>query len=222
MTSRSPAKARTIRAEFDQAAEPDQRDRYRLWRNLTATALRLSRHTAALSFVTLAVFVAMTLLEFFYFRRLSGGLPSLDMRLAGFTPDEGMAWLTALGRRGGEIILVWHYLTFDLLFPALLSLTLLSLLLVTGRRLAKFRTMAAPAQSLLALVLVLPYTLADYAQNLAVARLLSDFQSANPDSLAFASALTVTKFALLGIPVGVIAVFYLADQRQAGQGGERP
>ncbi|TIW58842.1 MAG: hypothetical protein E5V56_11020, partial [Mesorhizobium sp.] len=76
MTSRSPAKARTIRAEFDQAAEPDQRDRYRLWRNLTATALRLSRHTAALSFVTLAVFVAMTLLEFFYFRRLSGGLPS--------------------------------------------------------------------------------------------------------------------------------------------------
>ncbi|TIW67297.1 MAG: hypothetical protein E5V56_05310, partial [Mesorhizobium sp.] len=69
---------------------------------------------------------------------------------------------------------------------------------------------------------VLPYTLADYAQNLAVARLLSDFQSANPDSLAFASALTVTKFALLGIPVGVIAVFYLADQRQAGQGGERP
>ncbi|TIX40410.1 MAG: ATP-binding cassette domain-containing protein [Mesorhizobium sp.] len=127
-----------------------------------------------------------------------------------------------LGRRGGEIILVWHYLTFDLLFPALLSLTLVSLLLATGRRLAKFRAMAAPAQSLLALVLVLPYTLADYAQNLAVARLLSDFQSANPDSLAFASALTVTKFALLAIPVVVIAVFYLADQRRAGQGGERP
>jgi len=66
----------------------------------------------------------MTVMEFFYFRQLSGGLPSLDMRYFGFTPDEGMAWLTALGRRGGEIILVWHYLTFDLLFPALLSLTL--------------------------------------------------------------------------------------------------
>ena len=51
-------------------------------------------------------------------------------------------------------------------------------------------------QSIFALVLVLPYTIADYAQNIAVARLLSDFLSANPDSLSFASALIVTKFAL--------------------------
>jgi len=182
---------------------------------MTAMVLRLSRHAAALCFASLAVFVAMTMLEFFYFRHLSGGLSSLDMRLAGFTPDEGMAWLTALGRRGGEIILVWHYLTFDLLFPALLSLTLVSLILATGRRLKNFRAMAAPLQSLLALVLVLPYTLADYAQNFAVARLLSDFQSANPDSLAFASALTVTKFALLAIPLVVIAAFALAGQQRA-------
>src|SRR5689334_19262802 len=69
MTSRSPAKARTIRAEFDQVAEPDQRDRFTLWRNVTATALRLPRHAAALSVVTLAVFAAMTVLEFLYFRR---------------------------------------------------------------------------------------------------------------------------------------------------------
>jgi hypothetical protein len=220
MTSRSPAKARTIRAEFDQAELPDQRERYAVWRNLTATLLRLSRHAAALCVATLAVFAAMTALEFLYFRRLSGGLPSLDMRLAGFTPDEGMAWLTALGRRGGEIILVWHYLTFDLLFPALLSLTLVSLILSTGRRLRIFRAMAAPLQSLFALVLVLPYTLADYTQNFAVARLLSDFQSANPDSLGFASALTVTKFALLAVPLVVIAAFYLVDQRRTGQGRE--
>jgi hypothetical protein len=61
---------------------------------------------------------------------------------------------------------------------------------------------------------VLPYTLADYAQNIAVARMLSDFLSANPDSLSFASALIVTKFALLAIPVTVIAVFHLAAQKQ--------
>ena len=58
------------------------------------------------------------------------------------------------------------------------------------------------------------YAVADYAQNFAVARLLSDFQSANPDSLAFASLLTVTKFALLAIPVFVIAIFALAGQRR--------
>ncbi len=156
----------------------------------------------------------MTLLEFFYFRQLSGGLPSLDMRYFGFTPDEGMAWLTALGRRGSEIILVWHYLTFDLLFPALLSLTLVSLILATGRRLRNFRVLPGQVQSIFALVLVLPYTIADYAQNIAVARFLSDFLYANPDSLSFASALIVTKFALFAIPVIVIAIFALVGQKR--------
>jgi hypothetical protein len=176
--------------------------------------LRLSRHAAALCFVCVADFAAMTAMEFLYFRQVSGGLPSLDMRFTGFTPDEGMAWLTALGRRGSEIILVWHYLTFDLLFPALLSLTLVSLILATGRRLKNFRAQPAQLQSLFALVLVLPYMLADYAQNIAVARLLSDFQSANPDSLSLASALIVTKFALLAIPAIVIVVFHLTGQRR--------
>ncbi|CDX57798.1 conserved membrane hypothetical protein [Mesorhizobium plurifarium] len=213
MTSRSPAKAQITRADFDR--EADQSDRQRgLWRDLSAAVLRLSRHAAALSIASIALFLAMTALEFLYFQRLSGGLFSLDMRVAGFTPDEGMAWLTALGRRGGEIIIVWHYLTFDLLFPALLSLTLVSLILAFGRRLSTFRAMPAQVQALFALVLVLPYTAADYAQNLALARLLSDFQLANPDSLAFASSLTVTKFALLAIPVFVIAVFALAGQRR--------
>jgi len=212
MTSRSPAKARTIRADFDKADE--RPGRLGLWRNLIVTVLRLSRHAAALSIASAAIFIAMTALEFFYFRRLSGGLPSLDMRVTGFTPDEGMAWLTALGRRGGEIIIVWHYLTFDLLFPALLSFTLLSLILAFGRRLSNFRTMPAQLQALSALVLVLPYTLADYAQNFAIARLLSDFQLANPDSLSFASSLTVTKFVLLAIPVAVVTVFALAVQRR--------
>ncbi|TIO10208.1 MAG: hypothetical protein E5X89_00610 [Mesorhizobium sp.] len=205
MTSRLPAKARIILEEFDQ---------HGFGRNLTAMMLRLSRHAAALCFVCVAVFIVMTAMEFLYFRQLSGGLPSLDMRFTGFTPDEGMAWLTALGRRGSEIILVWHYLTFDLLFPALLSLTLASLILATGRRLKNFRALPAQLQFLFALVLVLPYMLADYAQNIAVARLLSDFQSANPDSLSFASALIVTKFALLAIPAIIIAVFHLTGQRQ--------
>ena len=205
MTSRLPAKVRTI------PAEPDQ---YGLGRSLTATILRLSRHAAVLCFLSAAVFIAMTAMEFLYFRQLSGGLPSLDMRVFGFTPDEGMAWLTALGRRGGEIILVWHYLTFDLLFPALLSVTLVSLILATGRRLKAFRVLPAQLQSIFALVLVLPYTLADYVQNIAIARLLSDFLSANPDSLSFASSLIVTKFALFAIPVIVIAAFLLAGQKR--------
>ncbi len=178
------------------------------------TILRLSRHAAALCFVSVAVFLAMTALEFLYFRQLSGGLPSLDVRVTGFTPDEGMAWLTALGRRGSEIILVWHYLTFDLLFPALLSVTLVSVIVALARRMSTFRALPAQVQAVFALVLVLPYTFADYAQNLAVARLLSDFLSANPDSLSLASTLTVFKFALLAVPLIVIAVLAMVGQTQ--------
>jgi hypothetical protein len=207
MTSRLPAKARTI------PAEPDRPEQYAYW-GLPAVILRLPRHAAALCFVSAAVFIAMTALEFLYFRQLSGGLPSLDVRITGFTPDEGMAWLTSLGRRGSEIILVWHYLTFDLLFPALLSVTMISLILATGRRMKSFRTLPAQLQSVFALILVLPYTFADYAQNIAVARLLSDFLTANPDSLSLASSLIVTKFALLAIPLIVIAVFTVAGQKQ--------
>ncbi len=205
MTSRLPAKARTIQAEPDSSG---------FGRSLTAAILGLSRHAAVLCFLSAAVFIAMTVLEFVYFRQLSGGLPSLDMRYLGFTPDEGMAWLTALGRRGGEIILVWHYLTFDLLFPALLSVTMVSLILATGRQLRNFRMLPVQVQSIFALVLVLPYMFADYAENIAVARLLSDFLYANPDSLSLASALIVTKFALLAIPAIVIVIFALAGQKR--------
>jgi hypothetical protein len=52
-------------------------------------------------------------------------------------------------------------------------------------------------------------------QNIVVIRLLLDFLNASPDSLAFASALIVTRFALLMIPLAVIATFCLAGRRQA-------
>jgi len=175
----------------------------------------LSRHAPALCLVTLAVFLAMTALEFLYFQNLSGGLVSLDLHVLGFTPDEGMAWLTALGRRGSEIIIVWHYLTFALLFPMLLSATLISLLLETGQRLPRFAAMSARGRALLALGLVLPYTLAEYAQNVAVIRLLSDFLNADPDSLALASGLTVTSSTLAVVPMIVIVAFYLAGRERA-------
>ena len=176
--------------------------------------VRLARHAVPLCVASAVLFIAMTALEFLYFRQLSGGLASLDLRFAGFTPDEGMAWLTALGRRGSEIILVWHYLTFDLLFPALFSVTLISLILATGRRLPRFRGMSERGQSIFALLLVLPYTVADYVQNIVVARLLSNFLVANPDSLSLASGLIVTKSVLALVPILVILFFLLTGQRQ--------
>ncbi|OQM75928.1 hypothetical protein BFN67_03240 [Pseudaminobacter manganicus] len=178
----------------------------------------MHRHAAALVTVSAGMLIVIILLEFFYFRRLSGGLASLDMRVFGFTPDEGMAWLTALGRRGSEIVIVWHYLTFALVFPALFSLTLIALFLSAGQRLPRFAALSNSVRVGFALALVLPFTLADYVQNFAVVRLLSDFLSANPDSLGLASALIVTKFALGLIPLAVIVAFYLAGERHKRAG----
>lgn len=168
-----------------------------------------------LGVVSGCVFLAMAALELFYFEQLSGGQVSLDLRMFGFTPDEGMAWLTALGRRGSEIIIVWHYLTFDLLFPALLSITLVSAVLALGNRLTRFTEMSNRKRALLALGLVLPYTLAAYAENIATVRLLSDFLYANPDSLTFASILVVSKFVLLFVPLAAAAFLYMAGRKVA-------
>jgi hypothetical protein len=179
---------------------------------MTSITARLARHAAALCVASACVFAAMTVLEFLYFRSLSGGLSSLDLRIIGFTPDEGLEWLNALGRRGAENILVWHYLTFDLLFPALLSATLVSLILVAGNRLPRFAALSKRVQSILALGFVLPYTVADYAQNLAVARVLANPLAANPDTLSLASGLVVAKFALGAIPLMVIAALFLAGE----------
>jgi len=206
MTSRSPAKA---------PITPAAPERRAFAAGILDAVAGLSHHAPVLCLATAVVFAAMTALEFFYFQNLSGGLLSLDLHVFGFTPDEGMAWLTALGRRGSEIVIVWHYLTLDLLFPALFSATLVSLLLETGQRLPRFAALSARGQALLALGLVLPYTLAEYMQTLAVIRLLSDFLNADPDSLALASSLTVTSFALAAVPVIVVAAFYLTGRRRA-------
>ncbi|WP_199227113.1 hypothetical protein [Aminobacter sp. AP02] len=176
--------------------------------------VRLRRHAAALSFATAVMFIAMIAMEFLYFRRLSGGLTSLDLRFLGFSETEGFAWIAALGRRGAEAILVWHYLTFDLVFPALLSLTLASLILKAGEQLPRFAALSHTMRSVTALVLVLPYTIADYAQNIVVARMLSDPPSAGSRSMALASGLIVAKFALLVVPVVALGAFVLAAQRR--------
>ena len=175
--------------------------------------MRWLRRTGLLCFLAAAEFAMMTALEFLYFRRLSGGLPSLDMRFLGFTGEEALEWLNALGAHGKEIVLVWHYLTFDLVFPALLSAALASLILRAGRGMPRFACLPERTRIATAVGLVLPYMLVDYAQNIAVARLLSDPLNANPASLSLASGLVVAKFALGAVPFIVIAVFALTGHK---------
>lgn len=176
--------------------------------------MRVLRHVGALCFLAGAEFLLMTLLEFFYFQRLAGGQPSLDLRATGFSTDDVGNWLAALGPTGAQVLLVWHYLTFDLVFPALLSLALASLIVWHGRRLPRFAALSETARSLFALAMVAPYCVFDYAQNLAVARLLSDPANVDSASVSLASGLVTAKFAFGAVPFIVIALFILAGQKK--------
>lgn len=174
--------------------------------------MKLERHAAAFSFAAAAVVVAMTVLEFFYFRRIGDGASSLDLRFSGFSPEDAMSWLNALGPRGRETVIVWHYLTFDLVFPALFALALASIILALGRDEPRFPQVRRKAYAAAA-ALCAPAALADYAQNVAVARLLMDPLNATPDSIAVASALVIAKFVAYVPPLATIAMLWSGGRR---------
>ena len=174
--------------------------------------MRIVRYTGMLWFLAAAEFTLMLAMEFLLFRRLSGGLPSLDVR-PGFSTDDVNQWLTALGPQGAEAVMVWHYLTFDLLFPALFGLALASSILSLGRRLPRFATMPSWLKLVFAAVLVLPYVYFDYAQNWAVMAVIRDPFNIDPAAVARASGLNQLKFVFLALPLVVIALFALAGQK---------
>jgi hypothetical protein len=177
--------------------------------------MRVLRRTALLSILAAGEFVLMTAMEFLVFRRMSGGLPSLDTRIAGFTVADVTQWLAALGPQGAETVIVWHYMTFDLLFPLLLSMALASVILWLGNRLPRFAAYSETSRQTFALAIVAPYAIADYAQNLAVMELLQEPFEVDPGEAGVASALVVAKFVFFLLPVLVIALFALAGQRRA-------
>jgi hypothetical protein len=112
-------------------------------------------------------------LECLYFRRLSDGIASLDLRFAGFSSEDVTEWLKALGAHGREAVSIWHYLTLDLVSPAVLGLALASMIVATGNRHPRFARYDTHSKAAFAAVLVLPYVFADYAQNITVHGCLS-------------------------------------------------
>ena len=178
------------------------------------------RYTGVLWFFAVAEFALMAALELFLFRRNSGGRPSLDVRST-FSADDVSQWLAALGPQGAETILVWHYLTFDLLFPALFGGAILCSMVIMGRRLARFLAMPNWVQIVFAAVIVAPYVYFDYAQNWAVVKLLRAPFTADVLAVSSASRLTFLKWVSLALPVVVIALLALAGQKFERSGLKR-
>jgi hypothetical protein len=163
----------------------------------------LRRATVALCAASVALFLVMIVLEFFYFQRLSGGLPSLDIRVTGFSSDEAVAWLTALGEPGREAVLVWQDSSFDLFFPAVFGLALVGAFLHAASRSPTLRSRRT--QLVTGLLIVLPYVVADYSQNILIVRMLSDPSAASVWLTSVTSDLVTAKFLLALAAMAIIA-----------------
>lgn len=190
MMLRLPAKARTIPVRLE------------------ALIPGLRRGAVALCAASVVLLVVMIVLEFFYFQRLSGGLSSLGMRLSGFSSDDAVAWLTALGEPGREAVLVWQYSSFDLFFPAIFGLALLGLFLNAASRSAMPALRSKRMQIVAGILVVVPYVLANYAQNVFIVRMLSDPSAASIWLTSVASMLVMAKFVLALAAIAVIAVVF--------------
>ncbi len=180
-----------------------------------ALVLALRRATVALCAVSVLLFIVMNVLEFFYFQRLSGGLPSLDIRISGFTTEDAVGWLTALGEPGREAVLVWQYSSFDLFFPALFGLALAGLFLHASSRPQLFAPLSRLAQLSLSIAVALPYVVADYAQNFLIARMLSDPSSATVWMTSVASRLVIAKCLLAIAAMLIVAAVFLRRRGRA-------
>jgi len=144
---------------------------------------------AALSVLTIGVFLAIHLLSFplslSYMKRLAAGATILDMR-PGYTPAAAYQLFDALGRTGRSAYLTVLW-TIDLLLPALFS-TFLSAAIRRGA----FRAWRS-----------VPFFAAavDYAENIAITFLLLLYPARRPVLVYIAATLTVVKLLAYGTAV---------------------
>lgn len=180
--------------------------------------MALLRHWKPLLAATVLVLVAANLVELFVLQPMAGGLTSLDFRVLGFTTGEVEDWLDRLdASASGRSAVIWlHYATIDLLLPALLTVTLAAMTIAAGNRLNGFAALPTRVQAMVAVGLALPYAILDYAQNIAVVGLLNTAGPVGDGAVSLASGLNVAKFALLAVPIAVIAVLFLAGHKKHG------
>ncbi|MCV0395574.1 MAG: hypothetical protein K5872_17065 [Rhizobiaceae bacterium] len=176
--------------------------------------MHIIRHPLLLCVATAVLWLFMMAIELLWFRSLSGGLVQLDYRPFGFSTDDVSDWLTALGPVGAQAMLVWHYLTFDLVFPALFGLTLASLTLSATRHIPRLSRHPYGVRATACVLWVLPYIFVDYLQNLVVAGMLTDPTGLDHTIVEVASGLNVAKFLFAAIGIAVLFLLWWRGARE--------
>ncbi|HEV7415242.1 hypothetical protein [Tianweitania sediminis] len=167
--------------------------------------MRLLRNPIVLAVAAVPVALIMLALEFLYLRPLTNGQSSLDWRFDGFKPMEALSWLTALGPRGREALLVWHYLTADLVFPFLVGFALAGFTFYAAREVPRLRQLGEDRLQLLCILWIVPYLLADYGSNGLISAMLIDPVGVSHSLIRTASVFVILKHLFFGIGLVMLA-----------------
>lgn len=176
--------------------------------------MRLLRNPIVLTVAAIPVGLVMLALEFLYLRPMTGGQASLDWRLEGFKPMEALSWLTALGPRGRETLLVWHYLTADLLFPLLVGFALGGFTYYAARELPRLRQFGDLQLRRLCVAWIMPFLIADYGSNAMIATMLIDPVGVSHSLIRTASVFVILKHAFFAVGLLVLALLAWLGYRE--------
>ena len=169
------------------------------------------RPFALLTALTLALYLALVWLTVTRLMPESGGLMPLDGRLLGYTPVDVLAFLDALSDEGRAVYL-GPVRSVDTAFPLALGLWIAALIWRRTRGLFAWSR----------IVMMLPaggYTLMDLCENALVADLLrAGAGGLDVGTARLASEFTITKYAMLGIALGVIVAVLLGGRRRRQEG----
>jgi hypothetical protein len=159
----------------------------------------------------LAVYLVMACWSLPAIADAAGGQQPFDLRPFGYSSEAARAFLTSLNDEGRAFYLqVQHRL--DIAFPPLLAL---SVSLAAVRFLPRGATRSGLAAAALGAML------ADYAENLQVARMLRAVPEAVTDGMIRAASLTTTAKSLL-VTVALTGVVLAIIARLRRGSGERP
>ena len=141
-------------------------------------------------------------------------LKAPDLVPLGAAASDIIAWQQAMDMPMRSLFISTHTLKLDLVFPILLGWLLYRLFGHVMDGFARFQAQPRLARIGFKLVMVIPYVLADFAENFAVLDLLSSL-APDPALAGLIGSLTLLKFVSVTVPVLVLgAMAYVQWRRQ--------
>jgi len=135
----------------------------------------------------MSIYLVMLTYSLPYIEELSGGLAAFDMRPTGYSLDEALALLGALGDTGRDFY-IQQQLLLDLFYPVLLAV----FLWLSFIALSKHVTGMWSGMALIAKLCVPFVALLDYLENVGILMMLNS-ESLNSNLVFLTSSLTIGK-----------------------------